>query len=264
MSGDVGTWLEDLELGRYTAAFAENGIGFDLISELTNEDLKDLGVERLADRKRLLKAIADLNSAIPAATVTAASQVLRKREAERRQLSVMFCDLVDSTALSSALDPERLRDLLLAYQAACANVVERYDGHFAKYLGDGLLIYFGLPRAHEDDAQRAVSAGLGIVEAVAHLRTHCAEEQLNEALALVQATDERWYEAEVHRFAAELALARGDTVNAEVQYGRALTLARAQSARMWELRAATGLARLWRRAGRLDDARALLAPVLGG
>jgi len=79
MSGDVGTWLEDLELGRYTAAFAENGIGFDLISELTNEDLKDFGVERLADRKRLLKAIADLNSAIPAATVTAASQVLRKR-----------------------------------------------------------------------------------------------------------------------------------------------------------------------------------------
>ena len=175
MSGDVGTWLEDLELGRYTAAFAENGIGFDLISELTNEDLKDLGVERLADRKRLLKAIADLNSAIPAATVTAASQVLRKREAERRQLSVMFCDLVDSTALSSALDPERLRDLLLAYQAACANVVERYDGHVAKYLGDGLLIYFGLPRAHEDDAQRAVSAGLGIVEAVAHLSRELLE-----------------------------------------------------------------------------------------
>src|SRR5215211_5245960 len=81
----------------------------------------------------------------------------------------MFCDLVDSTALSSALDPERLRDLLLAYQAACANVVERYDGHVAKYLGDGLLIYFGLPRAHEDDAQRAVSAGLGIVEAVVQL-----------------------------------------------------------------------------------------------
>jgi class 3 adenylate cyclase len=81
----------------------------------------------------------------------------------------MFCDLVDSTTLSGALDPERLREVLLAYQAACAAVVERYDGHVAKYIGDGLLIYFGLPRAHEDDAQRAVSAGLGIVDAVGQL-----------------------------------------------------------------------------------------------
>ena len=81
----------------------------------------------------------------------------------------MFCDLVDSTALSSILDPEQLRDLLLAYQAACGGVIDRYDGHLAKYLGDGLLVYFGLPRAHEDDAQRAVSAGLDIVEAVALL-----------------------------------------------------------------------------------------------
>jgi class 3 adenylate cyclase/predicted ATPase len=165
MSHDVRAWLEDLGLGRYAEAFAENGVDFDLLPELSNEDLKDLGIARLADRKRLLKAIAalertTLSTAIPAPSTS---------EAERRQLTVMFCDLVDSTALSSTLDPEQLRDLLLAYQEACAAVIDRYDGHLAKYLGDGLLVYFGLPRAHEDDAQRAVSAGLDIVEAVALL-----------------------------------------------------------------------------------------------
>jgi predicted ATPase/class 3 adenylate cyclase len=165
MSHDVRAWLEDLGLGRYAETFAENGVDLDLLSELSNEDLKDLGITRLADRKRLLKAIAGLVrtthlTAIPAPSTS---------EGERRQLTVMFCDLVDSTALSSTLDPEQLRDLLLAYQAACAVVIDRYDGHLAKYLGDGLLVYFGLPRAHEDDAQRAVSAGLDIVEAVALL-----------------------------------------------------------------------------------------------
>jgi class 3 adenylate cyclase/predicted ATPase len=165
MSHDVRTWLEDLGLGRYIETFAENGVDIDLLPELSNEDLKDLGITRLGDRKRLLKAIAalvrtTLSTAIPAPSTS---------EAERRQLTVMFCDLVDSTALSSTLDPEQLRDLLLAYQAACAVVIDRYDGHLAKYLGDGLLVYFGLPRAHEDDAQRAVSAGLDIVEAVALL-----------------------------------------------------------------------------------------------
>jgi class 3 adenylate cyclase/predicted ATPase len=165
MSHDVRAWLEDLGLGRYAETFAENGVDLDLLPELSNEDLKDLGIERLGDRKRLLKAIA----ALVRTTLVTAIPAPSTSEAERRQLTVMFCDLVDSTALSSILDPEQLRHLLLAYQAACGGVIDRYDGHLAKYLGDGLLVYFGLPRAHEDDAQRGVSAGLDIVEAVALL-----------------------------------------------------------------------------------------------
>src|SRR5262249_20493609 len=89
-------------------------------------------------------------------------------EAERRQLTVMFCDLVGSTTLSEQLDPEELREVVRAYQGTCAEVISRYDGHIAQYLGDGLLVYFGYPLAHEDDAQRAVRAGLGILEAICH------------------------------------------------------------------------------------------------
>ena len=98
-------------------------------------------------------------------------------EAERRQLTVLFCDLVDSTALSSQLDPEDLREVVRAYQDTCAKVIARFEGHIAQYLGDGLLVYFGYPLAHEDDAQRAVRAGLGIVEALGQLNTRLAQEQ---------------------------------------------------------------------------------------
>src|SRR5207237_1246817 len=97
--------------------------------------------------------------------------------AERRQLTVMFCDLVDSTALSGQLDPEDLREVVRAYQAACAEVIQRFDGHIAQYLGDGLLVYFGYPLAHEDDAQRAVRAGLGIVEALSQLNSRLTQER---------------------------------------------------------------------------------------
>jgi class 3 adenylate cyclase len=169
MTRHVSAWLEGLGLGQYTETFAENGIDFDLLADLTNEDLKDLGIARPADRKRLLKAVADLVPTTALDTATSTRPAQTRPEAERRQLTVMFCDLVDSTALSGALDPEKLREVLLAYQRACVGVVERYEGHIAKYIGDGLLIYFGLPRAHEDDAQRAVSAGLGIVDAVVQL-----------------------------------------------------------------------------------------------
>ncbi|MGK9169684.1 AAA family ATPase [Inquilinus limosus] len=170
MARELKSWLEDLGLGLYAEAFAENGVDFDLLPELTNEDLKDLGIIRLADRKRLLKAIADIAPAESSVrSVATAMPAAPGDQAERRQLTVMFCDLVGSTALSGSLDPEELREILRAYQAACASVIERYDGHVAKYIGDGLLAYFGIPRAHEDDAQRAVSAGLGIVEAVRHL-----------------------------------------------------------------------------------------------
>jgi class 3 adenylate cyclase len=98
-------------------------------------------------------------------------------EAERRQLTVLFCDLVDSTALSTQLDPEELREVVQAYQATCAKVIGRFEGHIAQYLGDGLLVYFGYPRAHEDDAQRAVRAGLGMVEAMAQLNTRLRQER---------------------------------------------------------------------------------------
>ncbi len=170
MARELRNWLEGLGLGQHAEAFAENGVDFDLLSELTNEDLKDLGITRLADRKRLLKAIADLVPAVTSVPIkTTVMPAAPKHEAERRQLTVMFCDLVGSTALSGSLDPERLREVLRAYQAACASVIDRYDGHIAKYIGDGLLAYFGIPRAHEDDAQRAVSAGLGIIDSMAGL-----------------------------------------------------------------------------------------------
>jgi class 3 adenylate cyclase len=102
---------------------------------------------------------------------------LQPAEAERRQLTVMFCDLVDSTVLASRLDPEELREVVRAYQETCAKVIARYDGHIAQYLGDGLLVYFGYPQAHEDDAQRAVRAGLGMIEALGQLNVRLAQEQ---------------------------------------------------------------------------------------
>src|SRR6516165_6258361 len=98
-------------------------------------------------------------------------------DAERRQLTVLFCDLVDSTMLASQLDPEELREVVRAYQDTCARVIARYEGHIAQYLGDGLLVYFGYPLAHEDDAQRAVRAGLGMVEAIGQLNTHLTQVQ---------------------------------------------------------------------------------------
>jgi class 3 adenylate cyclase len=100
----------------------------------------------------------------------------RLPEAERRQLTVLFCDLVDSTVLASQLDPEEWREVVRAYQDTCAKVIARYEGHIAQYLGDGLLVYFGYPQAHEDDAQRAVRAGLGIVEAMAQLNNRLERE----------------------------------------------------------------------------------------
>jgi class 3 adenylate cyclase len=111
------------------------------------------------------------------APIESAAAATRAPQAERRQLTVLFCDLVDSTALSSQLDPEDWRDVVQAYQDTCAKVIARYEGHIAQYLGDGLLVYFGYPLAHEDDAQRAVRAGLGMVEALRPLNTRLAQDQ---------------------------------------------------------------------------------------
>ena len=167
---DVAAWLKSLGLERYAPAFRDNEIDWDALPKLSAEDLKDLGVVLGGHRRKLLDAIAALGTALPAATVTAPSRDARaSADAERRQLTVMFCDLVGSTALSTRHDPEDLRELIGDYHRAVADTVGRLDGFVAKYMGDGVLIYFGYPQAHEDDAERAVRAGLAVIEAVGKL-----------------------------------------------------------------------------------------------
>ena len=155
---DILAWLETLELSRYRANFTENEIDRRALSTLSDQDLKDIGVAALGHRRVLLAAIKALEDDRHRSSGAAAP--------ERRQITIMFCDLVGSTALSEQLDPEDLRALLHAYRQACATVIEGYDGHVAQYLGDGLMVYFGWPQAHEDDAIRAVRAALDIVDAV--------------------------------------------------------------------------------------------------
>jgi class 3 adenylate cyclase len=174
VADDIAQWLEDLGFVQYVEAFVENGVDFDLLSEITNDDLKDIGVARLADRKRLLKAIAafadvDAPAAAGSIETNVAASPPAEMQAERRQLTVMFCDLVGSTELSTRLDPEELREVIRVYQDTCAKVIAQYDGFIAKYMGDGVLVYFGYPQAHENDAERAAGTGLGIVEAMAGL-----------------------------------------------------------------------------------------------
>jgi class 3 adenylate cyclase len=165
---DLAQWLEQLGLARYARLFAENDIDLDALPHLTDDELKELGVT-LGHRAKLraaLKARADAHPSAEPGPPRPHQSKVQPADAERRQVSVMFFDLVASTALSTELDAEDYRDLIRAYQDACASVVARYDGFLAKLMGDGLLIYFGWPRAHEDDAERAISAGLGILKAV--------------------------------------------------------------------------------------------------
>jgi class 3 adenylate cyclase/tetratricopeptide (TPR) repeat protein/ABC-type transport system involved in cytochrome c biogenesis ATPase subunit len=176
---DIGGWLRELGLGRYEPAFIENAIDSDVLPELTEDDLKKLGIP-LGDRKRLIKAIRAM-VASPAALVTsevgedAQSGQARVAAAERRHLTVMICDLVGSTALSARLDPEDMGAVIEAYHAGCTRIVQAYDGFLGDFRGDGILAYFGHPRAHEDDAERTVRAGLDIIAAVAELETPAAE-----------------------------------------------------------------------------------------
>jgi class 3 adenylate cyclase/tetratricopeptide (TPR) repeat protein len=170
-----GTWLAEIGLESYDAVFASNKIDFDVIRSLSEADLRELGLA-LGDRKRLLQAIAKLDEhpaaepVIPSFVSTTAFGPSREDVVslggERRQLTVMFCDLVGSTALSEKLDPEELRSLLHAYRILCGDVIARYDGFVARYVGDGILTYFGWPTAHEEDAERAVRAALEIVHTV--------------------------------------------------------------------------------------------------
>ncbi len=168
MAMDVADWLRRLGLEQYASAFAANDIDGEILPELTADDLIGLGVTSIGHRRRLLAAIAARRSDAAQADTEPVSAVVRDN-AERRQLTVMFCDLVGSTELSSRLDPEDLREVIAAYHRAVAEVVAGFDGFVAKYMGDGVLVYFGYPRAHEDDAERAVRAGLGVIDAVGRL-----------------------------------------------------------------------------------------------
>lgn len=158
-------WLEGLGLGQYGEAFVQAAVDQSVLTDLTEADLEKLGVV-LGHRKKLLRAITALSSA---ATNAPTEPLLSAREPERRQLTVMFCDLVDSTALSARLDPEDLRDVIGRYQACVAQTVSRFHGFVAKYMGDGVLVYFGYPGAHEDDPEQAVRAGLALIDAVGEL-----------------------------------------------------------------------------------------------
>ena len=171
---DVGGWLRSLGLGHYEALFRASEIDADILPELTEIDLEKLGVP-LGNRKRLLRAISGLTAAETLAAPSSSTGWRPHDAAERRQLTVMFCDLVGSTALSVRLDPEELREEIRAYQNAVSGVIARYDGFVAKFMGDGVLAYFGFPRAHEDDAERAVRAGLEIEAAVTSLETRGTE-----------------------------------------------------------------------------------------
>ncbi len=173
MMSRIEEWLEQLGLGKYARVFAEEEIDEDAISELTEADLEKLGLP-LGPRKKLLKAISELPSSTDKTLVarssgTAHSGVPGAHDAERRQLTIVFCDLVGSTELSQALDPEDLREVTRAYHDVSKTAIERFGGYVAKYMGDGILAYFGYPHAHEDDADRAVRAGLAVVEAVQSL-----------------------------------------------------------------------------------------------
>jgi class 3 adenylate cyclase len=173
---DIAAWLRGLGLEQYGPAFRDNDIDGEVLRRLTAEDLRELGVRSIGHRRKLLDAIAALNEVAPAAPANpppsaATAAAPRVEAAERRQLTVMFCDLVGSTELSARLDPEDLREVIGAYHRAVAGVIAQFDGFVSRYMGDGVLVYFGYPQAHEDDAERAVRAGLGAIEAVSRLDT---------------------------------------------------------------------------------------------
>jgi class 3 adenylate cyclase len=178
---NVVVWLRGLGLVRYEAIFRENDIDETVLPSLTHENLKELGVASFGHRVKLLDAIAALRTegsskapTVDAATTSTSPNAHPEDRAERRQVTVMFSDLVGSTALSARMDPEDLREVISAYQKCVAETVGRFGGFVAKYMGDGVLIYFGYPQAHEDDAERAVRAGLELVAAVSGLKTHAA------------------------------------------------------------------------------------------
>ena len=169
---EIADWLRKLGMSEYAQRFTENGIDVSALRHLTDQDLKDIGV-LLGHRRKMLAAIGDLTPAAPAKPVPTTGMEPKTQDiAERRQVTVMFSDLVGSTALSARMDPEDLREVISAYQKCVAETVRRFGGFVAKYMGDGVLVYFGYPQAYEDEAERAVRAGLELTAAVAGLKTH--------------------------------------------------------------------------------------------
>ncbi len=225
---DIAAWLRGLDLGQYEAAFRDNEINWAVLPKLTADDLRDIGVTAVGHRRMLLEAIAQLSgTSAPAGSPLPRPPPLAGEgwvgaEAERRQLTVMFCDLVGSTPLSTRFDPEDLREIVGAYHRCVTDTVGRFGGFVAKYMGDGVLIYFGYPEAHEDDAERAARAGLAVIDAVGRLAT---QEPLNVRIGIATglvvvgdligagAAQERGVVGETPNLAARLqALARPGTL----------------------------------------------------
>ena len=229
MSIEITDWLRGLGLEQYSQLFRDNDIDGEILAGMNAEDLKELGIRSFGHRRRLLNAITALRRAPPtrdaaqsAMTVTSAAAAPSIIDAERRQLTVMFCDLVGSTPLSTRFDPEDLREIVGAYHRCVADTVARFGGFVAKYMGDGVLIYFGYPEAHEDDAERAARAGLAVIDAVGRLAT---QEPLNVRIGIATglvvvgdligagAAQERGVVGETPNLAARLqALARPGTL----------------------------------------------------
>ena len=179
---DIDGWLRGIGLAQYADLFRANDIDGEMVGRLTNDDLKDIGVASFGHRKKLLEAIAELAGAVSVSPQPGLIEPKAHNAAERRQVTVMFSDLVGSTALSARMDPEDLREVISAYQKCVAETVRRFGGFVAKYMGDGVLVYFGYPQAHEDDAERAVRAGLEVIASVAGLKT-CASLQTRIGIA---------------------------------------------------------------------------------
>src|SRR5690349_15413165 len=170
----LSSWLRNLGLSEYTQRFAENGIDFAVLPDLTEQDLKDIGV-LLGHRRKLLRAIAELDSAPSVASAPARAAIAPplgspdEAAGERRHLTIMFCDLVGSTSISARLDAEEWRDMVSAYLESASSEVTKLGGHVAKKLGDGLMVLFGYPIAHDNDAERATRAALAIQRALGEL-----------------------------------------------------------------------------------------------
>jgi class 3 adenylate cyclase/predicted ATPase len=219
---DIAEWLRGLGLEQYENAFRENAIDVEVLRDLTADDIKELGVAPIGHRRRLLTAIAALRGDTPQPGAETAPITAISAEAERRQLTVMFCDLVGSTPLAARYDPEDLREIVGAYHRCVTDTVTRFGGFVAKYMGDGVLVYFGYPEAHEDDAERAARAGLAVIDAVGELAT---QEPLNVRIGIATglvvvgdligagAAQERGVVGETPNLAARLqALARPGTL----------------------------------------------------
>jgi class 3 adenylate cyclase len=229
MSIDIADWLRGLGLDQYAQLFRDNDIDGEILGGMNAEDLKELGISSFGHRRRLLNAITALGGAPATRDVAQSSMSVTPApvsppiiDAERRQLTVMFCDLVGSTPLSTRFDPEDLREIVGAYHRCVTDTVGRFSGFVAKYMGDGVLVYFGYPEAHEDDAERAARAGLGVIDAVCRLAT---QEPLNVRIGIasglvvvgdligVGAAQERGVVGETPNLAARLqALARPGTL----------------------------------------------------